>query len=168
MEELVKNFSKYHIIETLIPGFTFMILFDLLIIEFKNVDIFTMTVLAYFIGTIISRISSVLTKKVLFKLTKEKGVEYSDYIRATKKDSKIDELAVDKNLYRNLTTVCAILLISKIVKTTKIIAKTNTDLIIILILLFLMILFCISFININSRIIKRVKITNTKKGKVKD
>lgn len=163
MDKLVSCFSKYHIMETLIPGFIFIVLIDLLIIDIGEYDFIILTILAYFIGVIISRISSIFTKKFLFKFTKEKGVKYSDYINATKNDEKIEELSMDKNLYRNLVTVCLLLLLTKFTQNIKIVKYIGLDLFIIIILIFLIVLFSISFIKMNSIIIERVNVSKKNK-----
>ncbi len=163
MEKLINNFSKYHIIETLIPGFIFIMLFKLLIVNIGKNDFIFLTILAYFVGIIISRISSIFTKKLLFKFTKEQGIKYSDYIKATKNDEKIEEFSMDKNLYRNLVTVCLIILFVKIMQNTKIMKFISMDFLIITILVFLIFLFSISFIQMNSKIVERAKISILKK-----
>lgn len=167
MEKLINNFSKYHIIETLIPGFIFIILFNLLINDVGNGDLLDMTILAYFIGIVISRVSSICTKELLFKLTKEEGIKYSQYIKAAKIDKKIEVLSTDKNLYRNLVTVCLLLLFFKIIQTISFIKNVNVDFIIILLLVFLIILFSISFIKMNSKIVERANIAISKNDKRK-
>lgn len=163
MEQLISSFSKYHIIETLIPGFIFITLFNLFITHIEGLDFFILTILAYFIGIVISRVSSLFTKKILFKFTKDSGIKYSEYIKATNIDKKLEELSADKNLYRNLVTVCLLLLSLKIIEITPFIKFISIDFVIILMLVLLIILFGASFIKMNRQIIERASISISKK-----
>lgn len=166
MEKIINSLSKYILLETIIPGLTFILLYDMIIAHIDTSNTLFVLILAYFIGTIISRLSSLVTKKMLFKMTKEKGISYYNYIKATQYDDKIEELSTHKNLYRNFATLCFLILILKIIESTKIkIFIYKNDCIVIVLLICLVILFSASFLNMNKRIIKRAKITISKRKK---
>ena len=63
----------------------------------------------------------------------------------------------------NLVTVCLIILFVKIMQNTKIMKFISMDFLIITILVFLIFLFSISFIQMNSKIVERAKISILKK-----
>lgn len=161
MGDIVKSFSKYRLFETLFPGALFLVMFYYLISNFDTSNSIALLIIAYFSGLIISRISSLLTSKLLYKFTKSTGESFKNYYKAENKDSKIEDLMADKNTYRNTTTCCLMILIIKIILMIFPNLKINNVLIVILLILCIL-LFSAAFLKKNNDIIKRVKNISSK------
>jgi hypothetical protein len=56
----------------------------------------------YFIGLVISRIGSLIIEPVLLKINLVKYSDYSDYLKASKEDQKIETLLEVNNTYRTI------------------------------------------------------------------
>lgn len=114
-EKIIEKISRYNLFNYLLPGFIFIIFiskttkFDL--IELLNENIIILLFLAYFIGTIISRLGSLIVEPVLKKIKFIKFAKYSEYLEALEKDNKIDALSEENNTYRTYTSVFSIILL---------------------------------------------------------
>lgn len=114
MKDLVDKISSYNLFNYLFPGVIFVVLLkqythysliqDDLIIGFF---------VYYFTGMAISRIGSVLVEPLLKKIKFVKFVDYSKFIETSKKDPKIELHSETNNMYRTLTTMFLVLLLSK-------------------------------------------------------
>jgi len=107
--------SSYNIFNYLLPG----ILYVVLISEFSAVnliqdDIVVGAFLYYFIGLVISRIGSLIVEPIFKKVKILKHAEYSDFIAASEKDTKIETFSESNNMYRTLVALFLILLFSKL------------------------------------------------------
>lgn len=112
MDELVKRISSYHIFNFLVPGTVFAYLFNTFVYSDLSIiqnDLFLAFFVYYFIGSIISRVGSVFLSKWIDKIFKIKKVQYSEYISAESKDSKIDILSEINNMYRTFFSLFFIL-----------------------------------------------------------
>lgn len=157
MENLIEKISSYHIFNYMIPGMVFLIMCDMLCnINLYDDKFINMLVMAYFGGIIISRISSLITEKVVYKIWRLKKESYKDYIEASKKDGKISVLMEDNNMYRNLCTTMFLLLLFKILQLLNV-NKINSNLAIIIILALLTLLFAFSYVKQSKYIISRIK-----------
>lgn len=114
MKEIVEKISSYHILNYLLPGVVFVILAK----KFVGYDLLTNNIvlglfLYYFIGLSISRIGSLFVDPVLKKISFIRQASYNDFIAASKKDPKIDDLSETNNMYRSLSAAFFLLLILK-------------------------------------------------------
>lgn len=106
MNDLLAKISSYNIFNYLFPGAVFTILaghIDAITVPPR--DIVTMLLIYYFVGMVVSRVGSLVLEPLFGKTGFVKYSEYSDYIRATEKDSKIEILVEVTNTYRTLTAV---------------------------------------------------------------
>jgi membrane protein CcdC involved in cytochrome C biogenesis len=97
MEKLLEKLSSYNIFNYLFPGMIFCILLEKttsysIIQENIVIDVF----LAYFIGLLISRISSLIIEPLLKKVKFVKFAEYKDFLVALYRDGVLKE--VDYNV----------------------------------------------------------------------
>lgn len=114
MSGFIEKLGSYQIINNLLPGAFFgmaLRLFLALSVPTQNVG--EEIIVYYFMGLIISRISSLFVQPILIKLSFIKMSSYSEYIKATKVDLKIDTLSEINNYFRNLLTGSLLLCIIK-------------------------------------------------------
>lgn len=111
-------------------------------IDIFQENIIEMLFIYYFIGSIISRIGSIIVEPILIKCNFIKYASYEDYNKAREKNKNITRLLVVNNMYRTICSGGIILLVANIFK--KIIEKfslsmnfINTILIVLVILLYL-------------------------------
>lgn len=111
-------------------------------IDIFQENIIEMLFIYYFIGSIISRIGSIIVEPILIKCNFIKYASYEDYNKAREKNKNITRLLVVNNMYRTICSGGIILLVANILK--KIIEKfslsmnfINTILIVLVILLYL-------------------------------
>lgn len=165
MENIINKLSRYHIFNYLVPGALFIIICDwYLNIHLCNDGLLNMFFMAYFIGIVISRISSLCVEKCIYHIFKINRVPYDIYIQASKIDNKIDVLMQDGNMYRSLCTMVLMLLIIQLFKLLNLFLPINKNLIITVLLILLLVLFIGAYIKQNRYIIKRVKCVTTEQS----
>lgn len=164
MEKIIDKLSSYHIFNYVIPGGLFLILcnnyLDIKIEQDKFIYFFFMS---YFIGIIISRVSSLVTEKLLYFVFKIKKESHKNYIKAAKKDEKIEILMQDMNMYRSICTMLIILLIMKVVNIFGLYQLIDKELLIVLLFILLIIILIYAYIKQTKYIISRVQTANKKK-----
>lgn len=113
MKEIIEKISSYNLFNYLFPGILFgIILNKITTYNIIQENIFIGVFLYYFIGLVISRIGSLLIEPILKKLVD--FANYSDFISASKEDSKIELFSEVNNMYRTLISLFVLLLISKL------------------------------------------------------
>lgn len=70
--------------------------------------------MAYFIGLLISRISSVIIEPILKKVKFVKFADYKDFVLASENDNKIELLSESNNMYRVFISLFVVLIIINI------------------------------------------------------
>lgn len=164
MDKIIDKISSYHIFNNLVPGYLFLIISSQIIGKGLIIDSLIYSFFeAYFIGTIISRISSLVIEKIIVKIWKLRKEPYDKYIEANKKDDKLEILNQDCNMYRSLCTLMLIELSLKIMVMFEITRLINKDFLILVTLTLLSILFALSFVKQNRFISSRVKRISKKK-----
>jgi len=114
MKELLDKLSSYNLFNYLLPGTLFAAAADR-ISDHKVtqgnivVDLFVY----YFIGLVISRIGSLVVEPVMKSTKFVKFAPYRDFVRACTRDSKIETLSEQNNMYR---TLCALFLCVGVLK----------------------------------------------------
>jgi hypothetical protein len=143
MKELLEKIAAYNLFNYLLPGIVFVILVNWIThYSFPLDNLVIGAFMCYFIGLVISRVGSLLIEPFLKKISFVKFAGYSDFISASKKDSKIEVLSEANNMYRTLTSMLLILPVLKLYeilsdKITLIKDYSSYILIILLIILFL-------------------------------
>lgn len=154
MEKIIDKISKYNIFNNLFPGVLFVIIINKIFnLNIFNYNIFIIIIISYFIGIVLSRIGSIIIEPVLF----EKKISYNDYIKAEKKDSKINELLQEKNMYRTLSALIICTIICEIFKIISKKIQFNNDILILVLLIILFFLFVIASKKQNKYIVDRIK-----------
>ncbi len=115
MKELLNKISSYNLFNYLFPG----VIFSMVISRWSEInliqdDIVTGLFFYYFIGLVISRFGSLIIEPILKWINFVKFANYSDFVKASKKDQKLEILSESNNMYRTLISLFLIILLSKI------------------------------------------------------
>lgn len=110
MDKILEKISSYNIFNYLFPGVVFCVVCD----KYFSIPLIQETIvngifLYYFVGLVISRIGSVVIEPAMKKLGLLEFSEYSDFVQASKTDSKIEILSEANNMYRTILSMIAIL-----------------------------------------------------------
>ncbi len=115
LKDLIDKLSSYNLFNYLFPGVLFAALGDHLTSYSLLVDDIVIGVfIYYFIGLVISRLGSLLLEPLFKWLKIVNFAPYSDFLKASTIDNKIELLSEANNMYRTLSSVfvCLVLLIS--------------------------------------------------------
>lgn len=106
MKELLDKLSSYNIFNYLLPGVLFAAFVDALTsLQILQEDIVVGVFVYYFLGSVVSRIGSLLIEPALRKAGIVKFVAYEDYVRVSRTDPKLDVLSEANNMYRTLCSL---------------------------------------------------------------
>lgn len=115
MKEALEKIGNYNLFNYLLPGCVFSAIaehYQLLVVHqeetISNLFIF------YFVGLVISRVGSLLVEPALKKIKLIKFQDYTDFVRASENDPKIEMLSETNNMYRTLSAMFACLGLLKI------------------------------------------------------
>lgn len=115
MEKLMEKLDSYSILNNLLPGAVFVYLFEYIFeVDIVRDGIVENLFIYYFIGMIVSRIGSLVVEPLCRKTKWVNYSDYSNYIRASRKDDKIDVLSEVNNSFRTILSMCLILITVKI------------------------------------------------------
>jgi hypothetical protein len=161
MTEIISKISSYNLFNYLLPGVLYSIIATKwTIYDFTIENVILGAFLYYFIGMVISRIGSLWIEKLLTKGKIVKFAEYGDFVKASKKDEKLNLLSETNNSYRTIISLGICLLITK--------AYSELDLKIgipeiftsILMLAFITFIFILSYKKQTEYITKRIEANN--------
>lgn len=108
MKDLLDKLSSYNIFNYLLPGVLFAVFVDeLTSLHLLQKDIAVGVFVYYFLGSVVSRIGSLLIEPLLRKWGIVKFALYEDFIRVSKTDPKMEILSEANNMYR---TMCSLML----------------------------------------------------------
>lgn len=164
MEKIIEKVEKYNIFTNIIPGYL-IILFNIYYFKLENINIFHLMVLAYFIGSTLSRIGSILVGNILLRFSMERGQSYDKYICACKEDDMINVLLQERNTYRTFCTLFIVCIIEILISKILVNVSISKDTIILILLIIGFIIYSISFCKYNKYIADRVRISNKKTKK---
>src|SRR5690349_9990449 len=107
MKELIDKLSSYNLFNYLLPGILFAAGTEMVGLPlWRRGDILSDLFLYYVAGLVISRLGSLLVGPALQKIGLVKPHEsYPDFVKACGKDSKIETLSEQNNMYRSLCTL---------------------------------------------------------------
>lgn len=161
MKDILQKLSTYNIFNYLLPGIVFVALlrqftsFDLIIDE-----LLIGAFLYYFVGMVISRIGSIIIEPILRKSGIAKFSDYSEFVLASKKDEKIEMFSEINNMYRTFTSMLLILILAVIYDNITFLTTLNDTLKSIIGLIFLTLLFLLSYKKQTEYINKRINTQN--------
>lgn len=114
MKELLDKISSYNLFNYLLPGVLFVYILDkFTIYSFNQENLIAGAFVYYFIGLVISRFGSLIIEPLLKKISFLKFAGYTDFVSASKKDSKIEILSEVNNMYRTLCSMFTIIFLLK-------------------------------------------------------
>ena len=156
MDSLLSLLNEYELFNNIFPGIIFLYFSNLqnYIPILDKIDIYEKLFLYYFIGLIIGRIGSLFLEPLFKKLEIIKFADYSKFLKAEEKDSKIHMLVLVNNMYRSF---CVVFLFSFFWLIYKNDFLFSTLLLRFLIILFLFFLFVYSYKKQTEYIKKRVE-----------
>lgn len=103
MEELLKRISSYDLLNNLIPGgFLVLVLEKLFALGIADQPFLVLAIVTYFLGSVASRVGSLVVEPCLKKLRLLDCKPYAEFIEASKADSKIETLLQTNNTYRSI------------------------------------------------------------------
>lgn len=108
---LFEHISAFEVFGTLVPGLILAVALDELFFQhaLSGGGIFRLIIIAYCLGIIASRLGSLLSDCLSSRLGVTRRISYyNDFIRAEKRDAKVDILQSVSNLYRTLMGACLI------------------------------------------------------------
>lgn len=115
MEKLIEKLDSYSILNNLLPGAVFAYLFEYIFaVDIVRDGIVENLFIYYFIGMIVSRIGSLVVEPLCKKIKWVKYADYSNYLKASRKDDKIDVLSEVNNSFRTIFSLCLILITTKL------------------------------------------------------
>ncbi len=113
MKELSEKISSYNLFNNLLPGILYVFIVTKLtsfnlILENNLIGAF----FYYFVGMIISRLSSLIIEPFLKWVKFVKYAEYKDYLIACERDNKINLLCEGNNMYRTFVALFVAILLT--------------------------------------------------------
>ena len=103
MKDLLDRLTSYNFFNNLLPGALFAVMATRYTsVTLTSKDLLLAFFIYYFIGLVISRIGSLIIEPVLLKINLVKYSDYSDYLKASKEDQKIETLLEVNNTYRTI------------------------------------------------------------------
>jgi hypothetical protein len=166
MDKLLEKLTSYNLFNYLLPGIIFSVLLEKTTsYSIIHKDIIIEAFLAYFLGLVISRISSIVIEPLLKKIKFVKFAEYKDYVLASESDKKIELLSESNNMYRVFISLFFIL--TTIVLYEKFLQNILVGYTSYIVIIGLLILFLFSYRKQTSYITKRIEIFKDKETKEK-
>ena len=158
MKEIIQKLSTYNIFNYLLPVIVFVALLKLFtahnfIFEEIIIDLFV----CYFVGLVLSRIGSLLIEPILKKANLIKFSDYPKFIKACKKDEKIELFSEVNNMYRTFISLLISLLLIIGYDSIKDIFIVNRTLKIVIFICVLIMIFVFSYIKQTGYINKRIE-----------
>lgn len=157
MGKFIEKLDEYNIFNYLLPG----VIFTYLLKYYVEIDIFQeniieMLFIYYFVGSIISRIGSIIVEPILIKCKFIQYASYEAYNKACEEDKKISQFLVANNMYRTFFSGGIVLLVVKIFK--EMIEKFNLSIgcINTILIILVMVLYLFSYRKQTSFIFKKV------------
>lgn len=106
MEKLLEQISAYEILNNLLPGTLFCALLKWHTgFQPESNNAVAEIFIFYFVGLVVSRFGSLVIEPLYKKLKIIKTADYTSFIIASAKDSKIDTLSTKNNMYRTFVAV---------------------------------------------------------------
>ena len=165
MNEIIDKITPYNLFNYLIPGAVFYILcdfildFDILINQKHHIIINLMFL--YFLGLILSRIGS-LFLDLIFKY---RSNSYDDFISASEKDSKIEILSEQNNVYRTMASVSIVVFLVQVYSSLVSFSFNKEDIGMLVVCIILFCIFIKSYKKQSEYLCSRIKhFTNNNKG----
>lgn len=110
MKDLLDKLGSYNIFNYLLPGVLFAAFADAVTsLAVLQKDIVVGVFVYYFLGSVVSRVGSLLVEPVLKCLGFVKFAPYDEFVRASKADPKLEVLSEANNMYRTLVALMVVI-----------------------------------------------------------
>lgn len=101
MKDLLDKLTSYNIFNYLLPGVLFAAFVDgLTSLKVLQKDLVVGVFLYYFLGSVVSRVGSLLVEPILLRMKFVQYTPYAAFVKAAKVDAKIEVLSEQNNMYR--------------------------------------------------------------------
>lgn len=165
MKEVLDKISSYNLFNYLFPGVLFTVILEKITgYSFLQENLIVNAFIAYFIGLVISRFGSLIVEPLLKKISFLHFIEYSSYVVASKKDSKIETLSEANNMYRTLNATFILIILFKLWQQIESICPVIKTVSPYLLISLLLTMFLYSYKKQTNYVVKRVK-SNIKYGR---
>lgn len=114
MKDFLDKLSSYNLFNYLLPGTIFAFLSKEAYFIPTPENLLLSVFLYYFLGLLISRIGSLIIEPILLKISFIKYSKYSDYLKVSKIDSKIEVMLETNNMYRTFISLFFTLLLLRL------------------------------------------------------
>ena len=106
MKELLDKLSSYNIFNYLLPGVLFAVFTHALTsLAVLQKDIVVGVFVYYFLGSLVSRVGSLVVEPTLRRIGFVVFAPYEDFVRASKADPKLEVLSEANNMYRTFVAL---------------------------------------------------------------
>lgn len=161
MKDLIDKLTAYNIFNHLLPGALFAVLAERITAhKVVQADLVTGLFLYYFIGMVISRLGSLCFEPLAKRIKFVTFVSYSDFVKASKVDPKLEALSEANNTYRTIFSLFATLIALKLFDALSAKLGIPSSAYIYIMLASLAALFAFSFRKQSQYIVKRVGESN--------
>jgi len=157
MKEIIEKLTSYNLFNYLLPGTVFAVLVENFTgYSFIHNNLFVAFFAYYITGMVISRLGSLVIEPLLRKVGFVEFAPYEDFVRCSAKDKKLDVLSESNNTYRTLATVFIALGFLKLVEMLLIHLSAANWVAPLILCIFLLCLFLLSYRKQTSYIKKRI------------
>lgn len=112
MGDVLSKISSYNVLNFLLSGIVFGTLAsDILQRPLVHRDALRDAFLYYFLGLVVSRVGSLIVEPILRSKASLKFADYEDFVKASRKDPKLEVLLEINNMYRTLVSAFSLLLL---------------------------------------------------------
>lgn len=164
MDKFFEKLDNYNLFTNIIPGYL-LIVFNVYYFDISNVNYLELILLAYFVGQTLSRVGSIMIGPLLLKITNEDGETYKKYISACDIDSKIETLMQERNMYRTFCSLAIVCILEILLDKILSVISISNDFVFVLLLIFVVVIYGISFCKHNKYITARVRNCTDSKSK---
>lgn len=106
MKDLLDKLTSYNIFNYLLPGVLFAAFVDgLTSLKVLQKDLVVGVFLYYFLGSVVSRVGSLLVEPILLRMKFVQYTPYAAFVKAAKVDAKIEVLSEQNNMYRTFVAL---------------------------------------------------------------
>lgn len=146
MENIIEKITSYNLFNYLLPGVLFTVLLNRVTsYSIAQNDLIIAAFVYYFVGLVISRVGSLVVEPFLKWISFLKFASYSEFVTASKSDSKIEVLLETNNMYRTIIAMLLLLPLTRIYEMLSIQKPFLSEHRVGILVLFLLVIFLLSY-----------------------
>jgi len=159
MKEILDKISSYNLFNYLLPGIIFVVTVRIFTsYSFIQENIIIGLFIYYFIGLVISRFGSLIIEPVLRKVSFLKFADHKDFISISRKDTKMETLLQENNMYRTFVSMFFLVLLLKLYESIEVRFLILKEWNLFILIVLLLILFIYSYRKQTNYITKRINL----------